>query len=141
MHRRVFLIEHKKTYFGHASPKRSTVFAFKTRRQVEWVRDHVCGARDAVSEISDNRYHVKTRFNPDNFLDGESSSPGEIAVLERRFGGLLSRCRAVDISVGVVDTIVERDDGDIEIVLHPFGKSRASDVNLLRSSLETLYRQ
>lgn len=125
--------------------KKSVVFGFRSRKQVEYVKWHIKYLfDDIIEEMTDNRYLLKTRFNSDN-IPHEDKYYNDIVIQSRNIYDSAVICGLNNISLSVVDHIYDREnDGDLELscvrVKDLFANGPVISDEIVRYNLEMLYK-
>lgn len=125
--------------------RKSVVFGFRSRKQVDYVKWHMKDLYDdIVEEIADNRYLLKTRFNADNVVRVDGNA-GEIIVQSRNIYDSAVICGLNNLSLGIVDHIYDREsDGDLELscvrVKDLFANGPVVSDEIVRYNLEMIYK-
>lgn len=135
----MYFLQHNKTLFG---TRPSTVFGFKNMKSALLVKQHVqfLPSMEKVEEMpgSSGRFLIKTHYNTDNNI---TPTPKKIEIISRTFYEASLVCGVNNISLGVVNHVYERDDGDIELLCaKPVKAERTATTQLRRYNLELIFR-
>lgn len=141
MYEKVYLITHNNAYFGCTSGKRSVVFAFKTPRYVDYVRQHIRYKGKHIEEMHPNRYLLKSHYNSANsFEDAPVLANNEIYIKEKRLYSLVLNLGINDVAVGLVESVGDREDGDLEMCVRHMRQSMPQSDDVVKFNLELLLK-
>ena len=136
MYDKVFLLRNNERYFGCSGMKRTAIFAFRRRRQIEHVERHIKYEDIMVEKLSPNRYLLKSHFNEQNNI--KSNRLAAVDIVEGRLHNLLLEFGANNIDLRLVESITDRDDGDIDLVARELKNQIRLDDDIIRHNLEML---
>lgn len=141
MYEKVYLIGHDNAYFGCTSGKRSVVFAFRTPRYVDYVRQHIRHRGNQVEELMPSRYLLRSHYNRANSFDSSLVlMERELYVKEKRLYSLVLNVGINDVEVGLVESVQDREDGDIELAVRHMRNSMPQSDEVTKFNLEMLLR-
>lgn len=141
MYEKVYMITHNNAYFGCTTGKRSVVFAFKTPRYVDYVRQHIRYKDNHVEEMHPNRYLVRSHFNKANNFDSTLLlANDEIYIKEKRLYSLVLNVGVNDVAVGLVESVEDREDGDLELCVRHMRQSMPQSDEVIKFNLEMLLK-
>jgi hypothetical protein len=144
MYEKVYLIGNRfesGTYFGCTSGKKSVVFAFRTPRYVDYVRQHIRYKGIQVDEIHPNRYLLKSHYNSMNSFDSALVlATDELYIKEKRLYSLVLNLGVNDVSVGLVESVQDREDGDIDLCVRHMRQSMPQSEEVIKFNLELLLK-
>lgn len=125
-------------YFGYKH--RGVVFAFKSKRHAEYVKKHIRYDGNHVERIVLNKYLLKTHFNNENnFADERTIDQNDLCIERKRLYDLLLTCNVNRVSLRIVETILDLENGDLEMNVD-FVKYRLPvDESMMRFNLEIMY--
>lgn len=127
-------------YFGYNH--RGVVFAFKSRRHAQYVKSHVKYDGSHVDRIVFNKYRLKTPYNADNsFVGNKPIDVDTIELEKKRLYDLVLSCNVNRVSLRIVNTILDLDDGDLELNVDFVKYRMLIDNEITRFNLEMMYDQ
>lgn len=138
MYEKIYLLEYQNRFLGHASARRSMVFAFKHRKYAEYVQQHIKHDCVPLEEISPHKYLLKSHYNPNNVFTGQIIDT--ILTKEKRLYSLILQVGVNDMGVGLVHTVMDRDDGDLELSVNPMKTSMPIDDDVVKFNLELILK-
>jgi hypothetical protein len=143
MYEKVFLVQYENRFLGYACARRSIVFAFKHHRHVEYVKKHIRYDMPTLEELTPRRYLMKTHYNVNNVFDEDRliNIPELLITKEKRLYSLILQVGVNDMSVGLVQNIADRDDGDIEICIKPMRSAMPLDDEIVKFNLEMMIKE
>ena len=144
MYEKVYLIGHrfeKSAYFGCTSGKRSVVFAFRTPRYVDYVKQHIRHRDVRVEELIPSRYLLRSHYNSANSFDNSLVlMEDQLYVKEKRLYSLVLNVGINDLAVGLVEGVHEREDGDLELSVRHMRQKMPQSEEVTKFNLEMLLR-
>jgi hypothetical protein len=127
-------------YFGYN--RRGVIFAFKSRRHAEYIKSHVKYDGNHVERIVANKYRIKTPYNTENsFQDSNPLDKDDLELERRKLYDLVLSCNVNRVSLRIVNTILDLDDGDLELNVDFIKYRMLIDDEITRFNLEMMYYQ
>ena len=127
-------------YFGYN--RRGIVFTFKSKRQAEYVRSHLKYDGNHVERIVANKYYLRTPYNAENSFHNCKQWDKQDLVLERkRMYDFVLSCNVNRVSLRIVNSILDLDNGDIELNVDILRYRMMVDEEITRFNLEMMYYQ
>ena len=98
MYKKVYLLEYnKKSLIYHNS-----VFAFRNKRSIEYVKRHIQYDEYCMTQLQPNRYLLRTHYNNDNqFNDDRYISSDSLLIEEKRLYHLLDVCTLNSLELSI----------------------------------------
>lgn len=140
MYEKVYLINYQNKYFGFPSMKKSVIFAFKRRPIIEHVTNHIKYEGNHLDEIDPYRYLMKTHYNMNNNFTDHIIREDAIQIKEKRLYSLALTCNVNNMDVGLVDTVLDREDGDLELVVRKLKYKMPLDDQVVKFNLEMMLK-
>jgi hypothetical protein len=137
MHKKVYLLEYNKKSLIY----QNCVFAFRNKRSIEYVKRHIQYDEYCMTQLLPNRYLLRTHYNADNqFNDDRYIASDSLLIEEKRLYHLLDVCTSNNLELSLVESVEDREDGDLEIITNNMKKKKFLGDKDAKFNLEVLWK-
>ena len=125
-------------YFGN----NKQVFAFKYRRHVEYVKNHIKYEGNNLDELVQNTYLLKTHYNKSNiFITKPIRDESHINIIEKRLYSIMISCNINNVYIGIVDNVRDRENGDLELIVNDVTNKMPLNNEVVKFNLEMMLKK
>ena len=142
MHEKVYVLSYKSAYFGYTGSRQSYVLVCRNRQNIDYIRKHVKYAGRHIEDIGNNQLLLKTHYNVHNdFRQCPEIDPKQLKIQYKKLYNFVIMCGINNTSVALVESLSERDDGDLQMVHRQLKKPMPLDDDVIKFNLDFILRQ